>query len=246
MTEAVEPKSKVRTVVELITSTGKDLVAFLRDSILFIFAFLLLLFPVQFNSILTNAGFEEGSFAGLKWKNKVEATTERLDDASTQIARLQGENNKLVATLAEVQQHVDDPALKQKVAEVEQTNKVLSADTTQIQSAVQQTIRTNTQLLDKAYRASDGQFVVIFGGDTKLEDAKYEVQVAASKLGVPNATIQLKQGIYRTVVVASSRDEADGILAKVKVRRPDAYIVSQSKWCPNSVPRDGFSECTSQ
>src|SRR5229473_515359 len=49
---------------------AKDLFAFLRDSSLFAVALLLLVFPATFNAVLTSAGFEEGSFAGLKWKRQ--------------------------------------------------------------------------------------------------------------------------------------------------------------------------------
>jgi hypothetical protein len=243
MTEAAEPKGKTRKYIEMVTTTGKDVVAFLRDAILFIFAFLLLLFPVQFNSILTAAGFEEGSFAGLKWKNKVERSTEELAEAQDIIARQNQQNKSLVATLTEVQGKVNDPGLQEKVADIKESSKALSLDVVKVQSSVRQTIQTNSELLNKAVRNYDDKYVVVFGGDAKLQDAKYEAETVAPKLGIPNATIQLKQGSYRTVVIADSRSEADSLLAKVKSRRSDAYIVPLSTWCPNSTPRDGYSEC---
>lgn len=246
MAEEVETKSTTRKTIELITSTGKDIVAFLRDSILFIFALLLLVFPVQFNSILTAAGFEEGSFAGLKWKNKVEKSTAELADAQTIIARQTEQNQNLVATLSEVQNKVNDPKLDEKVADIKEASKVLSQDTAKVQSSVQQTIQNNSALLNRVAQVSFDKYVVVFGGDTKLEDAKYEAQTVAPKLGIPNATIQLKQGYYRTIVVTDTKDEADAILAKVKSRRADAYVVRLSAWCPNSTPRDGYAECVGE
>ena len=243
MTEPAETKGKTRKYIEMVTTTGKDVVAFLRDAILFIFAFLLLLFPVQFNSILTAAGFEEGSFAGLKWKNKVEKSTEELAEAQDIIARQSEQNQRLVATLTDVQQRVNDPALTSKVEDIKEAGKALSMDAVKVQSSVQQTIQSNSELLNKAVRSYDEKYVVVFGADAKLEDAKYEAETVAPKLGIPNATIQLKQGSYRTVVVAGSKGEADSLLAKVKSRRSDAYIVRLSTWCPNSTPRDGYSEC---
>jgi hypothetical protein len=48
-----------------LVALGKDLVALLRDLVLFVLALLLLFFPATLNNVLTNAGFEEGSFVGL-------------------------------------------------------------------------------------------------------------------------------------------------------------------------------------
>ncbi len=54
-----------------IVATGKDLVAMLRDALQLLMAVLLIGWPQTINNILVEAGFEEGSFAGVKWKAKL-------------------------------------------------------------------------------------------------------------------------------------------------------------------------------
>lgn len=53
-----------KTWLATIIALGKDLVALLRDGALFLLAVLLIAFPTQFNTILVNAGFEEGRIVG--------------------------------------------------------------------------------------------------------------------------------------------------------------------------------------
>lgn len=45
-----------------IVATGKDLIAMLQDGMLLVIAVLLIGWPQTINSILVEAGFEEGSF----------------------------------------------------------------------------------------------------------------------------------------------------------------------------------------
>jgi hypothetical protein len=54
-------------------SLGKDAVALFRDGSLLILAVLLVVFPRKFNRILVDAGFEEGSVVGFRWKSKLVA-----------------------------------------------------------------------------------------------------------------------------------------------------------------------------
>ena len=167
-----------------------------------------------------------------------------IKKANVLIERLDGQNKELVGTVTQIENRVDDPALKNKVADIRKASTVLSQDTTAIQNSVQQTIVNNAALLAKSAPAFDEKYVVVFGGDAKLEDAKYEAETAAPKLGIPNATINLKRGFYRAVVITNSRSEADAILSKVSARRSDAYVVRLSTWCPNVIARNGYSECT--
>ena len=71
-----------------VVSLGKDLVALLRDATLFVLAMLLLVFPAQFDSILVDAGFEEGSVVGFKWKSKLIDSNQALEEARATIASL--------------------------------------------------------------------------------------------------------------------------------------------------------------
>jgi len=76
-------------------AVGKDLVSLLRDAALFLLAVLLVAFPIQFNSILVDAGFEEGSLVGFKWKSKLVESNRPLQDAQATISDLQTKNDDL-------------------------------------------------------------------------------------------------------------------------------------------------------
>ena len=87
---------------------------------------------------------------------------------------------------------------------------------------------------------------VVFGGDATLDAARYEVDVAARKHGIPNAAIYLRNGSYRSVAVGSAdRSAAQDILRLARQRRAGAYIVNLKTWCPQTAARDGYTECVS-
>src|SRR5262245_50749844 len=78
----------------------KDLVALLRDLSVFVLAILLIVFPTSLNQILTNAGFEEGSLVGFKWKRGLVESNEKLRVAEETIATLRAQNDQLASALA--------------------------------------------------------------------------------------------------------------------------------------------------
>ena len=246
--KAVPRVSRFKLPVELIAS-GKDLVALLRDSALFILALLLLVFPASFNTLLTKAGFEEGSLVGFKWKSKLVESDAALKEARAAITDLKGQLDKTSQALADAQTKLNEPDLKEKLAKLQEENKQLNASSSKVESSVSNTIAANAQLVEKAQTSvsNSGTWGVIFSGDATIEDAKYEAQTVAPKYGIPNATIFLdKNGSYRCVSVAESRSQAEQVLPKAKQRRSDAYIVNMSNWCPSSTDKGEYRECVVQ
>ena len=102
------PKVETTTLTRSV-ALGKDLVSLLRDFAIFVLALLLLVFPGQFNSILVNAGFEEGSLVGFKWKSKLVESDNALKEAQSTIAVLQASNDELVKALAEDERQAEGP-----------------------------------------------------------------------------------------------------------------------------------------
>src|SRR6266568_1641393 len=90
-------------------TTGKDVVTLLRDAMLLLMAVLLVKWPGTFNNILVNAGFEEGSFAGLKWKKKLSQSDTELVSAQSTIADLKVQNEKLTKALADAKPNNSNP-----------------------------------------------------------------------------------------------------------------------------------------
>jgi hypothetical protein len=224
-----------------VVSTGKDVVALLRDSVLFLFAMLLLVFPSKVGSMLSEAGFEEGSFAGFKWKPKVEKTVASLNEAGATITELKEQNGALLGLLKAIEPSLTDNHLKRQLTDLAAKNEQLNASTSEVQKSVTNTIESNAKIVEQVQNAADAisTWGVVFGGDTTFEEAKREVE----KFGIPNSSIYLRQHSYRSVAVADSRSQAEQILLKAKQRRDSAYIVNMSTWCPKTTSRDGYQEC---
>ena len=132
------------------TTIGKDLVSLLRDGSLFLLAFLLLVFPTQFNSILVEAGFEEGSLVGFKWRSKLVDSNEALEEAQVTIANLQSKNDELVKALTDANSELNDPIFMERTSRLEDENQKVKDATSKVQTTVQQTIDSNSALVEKA------------------------------------------------------------------------------------------------
>lgn len=238
--KAKKDNSKIITI-------GKDLVALLRDLAVFVLVVLLLVFPSTFNGILSNAGFEEGSFVGFKWKPKLLDSDAALKDAQALITDLREQNRKLTEAVAVAEAKINDPALKEQLAKLNVTNKQLSAASVRVEESVASTIKSNAPLVEKVQNSisRNTQWGIVFGGDSAIDAARYEVGTVAQKLDIPNASIYFRQGSYRSVSVVNDRAEAEQVLTKAKQRRADAYIVNMSNWCPNSNEKNGYRECAS-
>jgi len=133
-----------------VISLGKDFVSLLRDGALFILAFLLVVFPAQFNSILINAGFQEGSIAGFKWKQNLVDSNDELEKAQVTISGLQNKNDELVKTLAEAKSQLEDKTLQNKITRQTSENQQLKNKTRVVQSTVSKTLKLNAPLVEKA------------------------------------------------------------------------------------------------
>lgn len=131
-------------------SMSKDMVALLRDAALLVGAILLLVFPSTFNEILTNAGFEEGSFAGLKWKRQLYDTDTDLRAAEVIINDLNTQNSQLRITLNEAKKKVTDINKRQEIEQLIEASKKTSEEVKNIEASLQQTLATNQPLIEKA------------------------------------------------------------------------------------------------
>jgi len=223
----------------------KDLVALVRDTALLALGILLLVFPTKFNDVLVNAGFEEGSVVGFKWKAKLVESDQALKEAQANITDLAAQNEKLTKALTDVQAKSTDSIEKQRLTELEEENKKLKVASAKVEANVQATIAGNAALVEKAQTSSTTivKWGVVYGGDTKLTSAQYEIGAIAKKFELTNTAIFFRQGSYRSVAIASNRSEAEQLLFKAKNRRSDSYIVNFGKWCPSTSQKDGYVEC---
>jgi len=119
---------------------GKDLVALLRDGFLMVLAALLIFWPHKFNDLLVNAGFEEGSLVGFKWKAGFAETRTKLEQANAELENLKQANAGLTRQLNEAKKYVNDDALQAQITSAEQSNQTTAARLAIVQSSVQATI----------------------------------------------------------------------------------------------------------
>ena len=80
---------------------------------LLLIAVLLIGWPHVVNSILVDAGFEEGSFAGLKWKAKLTQSDDTLLKAQSTIADLTDHSN-LSAAISDLKAQITGTETKAK------------------------------------------------------------------------------------------------------------------------------------
>lgn len=168
-------------VVSRFVTVAKDLITLLRDSSLFALAVLLLIFPTTFNSMLVQAGFEEGSFVGFKWKSKLVESNQALEDAHGTITNLQKKNDDLVKALAEANGKLDDPRFKERIAELDKENSNLKLAAQQVQSSVARTIDSNAPFVQKALQDDRGK-----AASTLQHRQKSDYLVGLQTFGVPD------------------------------------------------------------
>lgn len=227
---------------------SKDLVALLRDLSLVIIFILLMLFPDNLNNLFTRAGFEEGSILGMKWKKGIVKSDISLKEALAQVGVFKTKIDSMNLVITKIQKKVTDPILKKELSNIEKKNKELSIATTRTQESARKTISANALLIKNAQETinENKNWGVVYGGDATISRAKYEAYQMAKKYDLPNTKIFFRQGVYRSVSIVSTRDEAVEVLSRAKQRQADAYIVPISSWCPNTNDKDGYLECTIQ
>jgi len=225
-------------------SLGKDLFALLRDGSLFLLALMLIFFPKSLNEVLTNAGFEEGSIVGFKWKARLVETDDALKAANTTIESLQQQLKQSNDALAAATAAVPAGELREKIQQVEQSGRDVAAATADARQMVVAAIDANALLVEKAQAGlpADGGWAVVFGSDRTPQAAQDEIRRAA-KAGIADAGIYLRNGYYASISVVATRELAAQQLQIAKGFRADAYVTRFARWCANPVQREGYIEC---
>ena len=145
-----KPKTRVANAITL----GKEFVSLLRDGALLCLVVLLVVFPKQFNSILTNAGFVKGSVLGFDWENPLIDTNESLKNTLDQNIILSNTIEVLRKELNEGKKRLDDSALTERWAKLESESQALEKENKKVQTAGLKTIDSNIPLLEKALSSS--------------------------------------------------------------------------------------------
>ena len=139
--------------VSAMVAVVKDIFALLRDFTLFGAAVLLMLFPTTFNSVLTNAGFEEGTFAGLKWKRQLVESDTKIQVAQDTITTLQARNTDLLKALTDAKPGTVNVQQKSELTRLETESKNADESVSQVQASLNATLANNDPLVEKARTA---------------------------------------------------------------------------------------------
>lgn len=83
---------------------------------------------------------------------------------------------------------------------------------------------------------------VVFGSDKTIEAARDEIQ-RASRSGIKDAALYLRNGFFASIAPAESRAEADRILGIVRAFGNDPYAARMETWCLQPQAREGYVEC---
>ena len=233
-----------RSALEQAIAIGKDVFALLRDGSLFLLAVLLLFFPTQLNSVLTSAGFEEGSIVGFKWKARLVETDDALKAAFATIESLQAQLKQANDTLAAANAVVPSGDLKERIQRVEQAGRDVAATSDGATDAARSTIAANAPLVDQVQQsvAVSGGWAVVFGSDKTLAAARDEI-ARATRAGIQGAGIYMRNNYFASMSVVATREQAAEYLQIARVFRPDAYITRFATWCTSPSQRDGYVAC---
>jgi hypothetical protein len=109
-----EATSRTQTVVGVL----KDVVAALRDSVLFLVFLLLLCSPGTVNERLTQAGFTKGSIGGFEWEAQIKTATETTKSAGQTVAEARESYDQIVERLGAIESKISDPALKSEIKDL--------------------------------------------------------------------------------------------------------------------------------
>jgi hypothetical protein len=218
----------------------------LRDAALLLVAVLLIGWSKTVNQILSDAGFEEGSIAGFKWKKNLVQSDRAVSTGLSAIHDLKLQNNALSTALSDLKSDTTNTELKEKIKNILQFNNEVVANVEKAQASLEANISANSALVQKIHTSTGEEVTwgVVYGGDKSIVGAQDEIK-KAPKLGLTNAAIYYRQGSYRSVATTGDRLVAEQLLTKAKGYHSDSYIVNMSTWCPNKTNKGDHFECSS-
>ena len=211
-----------------------------RDILIALLVIVIIVRPAVLKSWLTALGVSKATIFGLELtpgSEKELAAT--IDGLKQQRDAAVFERNSMAQKAEEALREVErlkggDPAVSRELSTIRAAIAVPPAGSGSGRSSWVESAR---QAID-----SGGRWAVVYGGDISLAEAQGEMGWA-SRNGLNGAVIFNRQGSFRSVVLADSPEAADGLLATVRKRRADAYVVNMQTWCPKAEQRDGFQQC---
>lgn len=92
----------------------------------------------------------------------------------------------------------------------------------------------------------DAAWIVVIESDETLDAAKVHAQ-AAKNAGYNSVQFYKRNGLFRTVINFSSKQDAESNLESIKSKiNPTSYAVNPDTWCLGPVPTADYIECRGQ
>ena len=211
-----------------------------RDILIALLVLVCVARPEILRSWLTALGVSKATLFGVELTpGKEKQLAEEIDGLKQQRDAAVFERNSMAKKAEDALRDLQrlrgaDPAVSQAISSIQQASAQAGSTSGSGRSSWVENAR---QSID-----SGGRWAVVYGGDTKLEDARGEI-VWGARNKLPGTAIVLRQRIFRSVALAESPEAAEDLLAVARRRRSDAYVVNMQTWCPRSEQREGYREC---
>ncbi len=226
-------------------SNTKEIIAILKDVLIFLLIMLILIFPSKFKDYLLAAGVTKVNWGGVEWQPSLASSDLNLKDAKLTIGDLSHRLDSSNRLLIRIKDFIPNGPMKAEIVSANSKNVSTLSEIKNVQSAIQHTISSNAVIVNKVQDElnNGGVWGVVFASDASIEAAQDEIRYAKSH-NIPNTSIYLRHGSYASVSVVNTKDEANQVLKKAGIRRSDAFIVPMETWCPNANSKNGYLDCS--
>ena len=133
-----------KTELSNLVTLSKDFISLLRDAGLIFIVVMMVLYPANFKSFLTDAGIK--SAFGLEFDLD---SFSNLETTQILISNLQSENNQLIKELKSIEDKVNDSDFKLKVQELSKNNFEQRQQTELVQKDVSKVLEYNTPFVEE-------------------------------------------------------------------------------------------------
>jgi len=206
---------------ERYTNILKNLVAALRDTILFILFLLLLFSPSTVNNRLVSAGFTKGNIGGLEWEGQLKKSTEETKTVGEAVSKADDNYQALIDRLAQLEKSVNDPALKKSITSISADAKESQGQLAAADQAVKKSLSTQQDIAEKISPSSVTAQGWLFLGKVSEDKSSW---MPGSPATIANVDATLEKGEQLTI-----RDDAYLRADSKSGSRATAAIVSVTK-----------------
>jgi hypothetical protein len=199
----------------------KDVVAALRDSVVFLVFVLLLVTPSTINQRLAAAGFTKGSFAGIEWQAQLKASTEQTKTVGQAVSQADDNYKGLIERLGELEKKVNDPSLKASIGGIGEQAQAFQKQLMVADKAIKHSLSAQQQFVEQVSSTSVPDSGWVYLGKVTEEKNKWapgspQTVSAVDPLLKPAAVLTITDDAYLRADGPSNSRSSAPILAVLK------------------------------